>query len=69
MSTRTDRINDLESITKQYVQAEKDRLDAEVQVLKAILDARPGGKGISAVTIKVVSEVANNDLSAFLGAE
>lgn len=62
---RADRLKALEDKTKEYVKKEQDRIDAEVQVLEAVLKGRTGGAGAQK-SEDVVAAVAYNDLYSYL---
>jgi hypothetical protein len=64
--SRSSRLSDLETATKDYVKTEKKRLENEVKVLEAVLDGRTAGAGIQANSVAVVQAVAESDLSAYL---
>ena len=66
---RLDRLQDLETSTKEYVKNEKKRIENEVKVLEAVLKGRTGGAGIQAKTVTVVASVAQNDLASYLRGE
>lgn len=66
MSDRKSRLKDLQDTAKQYIDAERTRAENEVKVLQAVLDGRTGGAGIQAVSVAVVSAVANSDLADYL---
>lgn len=66
MSDRATRLQDLETAAKDYIKAERKRAENEVKVLEAILSGRTGGQGIQAVSVRVVTEVANKDLADYL---
>lgn len=66
MADRASRLQDLEDAAKDYIKAERTRAENEVKALQAILDGRTGGAGIQAVSVNIVSAVANKDLEAYL---
>lgn len=67
MSTRLERIQELETTTFQYIVAEQTRINNEVSVLQAILNGRTGGAGIQQISKNQVASVAQNDLAGYLG--
>lgn len=64
--SRSSRLTDLETATKDYVKNEKKRIENEVKVLEAVLQGRTAGAGIQANSVAVVSAVAFADLASFL---
>lgn len=64
--SRSSRLTDLQTATKDYVKNEKKRIENEVKVLEAVLQGRTAGAGIQANSVAVVSAVASSDLAAFL---
>ena len=66
MSDRKSRLKDLQDTAKDYISKERTRAENEVKVLQAVLDGRTGGAGIQAVSVAVVSAVANSDLADYL---
>lgn len=66
MSTRAERIQALAKAAKDYIAAEKKRIDAEVSSLQAILDARSAGSAIQQSSVAAVSAAAQDDLTAYL---
>lgn len=64
--SRSSRLADLETSTKDYVKNEKKRIENEVKVLEAVLTGRTAGAGIQANSVAVVSAVAFADLASFL---
>lgn len=66
MSNRISRVSALRDTAKEYIKAEKTRIENEVSVLEAILSGRTGGAGIQLKGIQVAKSAAENDLAAFL---
>lgn len=66
MADRLSRLEALQSTTKDYVKAEKKRIENEVKVLEAVLSGRTGGAGIQKISVAVVDAVANKDLADYL---
>jgi hypothetical protein len=66
MSDRLSRVKKLAEAVQKYADDEKKRIENEVKVLEAILEKRTGGNGIQAVSLRVVSAAAENDLKAYL---
>jgi hypothetical protein len=64
--SRLDRIQALQQAVKEYVDAEKTRIDNEVSVLEAILKGRTSGQGIQEINTKIIASVAQSDLSDYL---
>lgn len=64
--SRSSRLDDLNSAVKDYVKAEKKRIENEVKVLEAVLKGRTAGAGIQANSVAVVQAVAESDLSDYL---
>lgn len=64
--SRLSRVQELQTATKQYVAAEKKRIEDEVSVLEAVLDGRTGGRGVQRVGQEAVSAVAKANLAAYL---
>lgn len=64
--SRKDRVKALKDAAAQYFKEEKTRLENEHSVLDAILKGRTAGAGIQKVSVKVVKEVADKDLAAYL---
>lgn len=56
----------LKRATREYVEKETKRIDAEVASLKGILRGRVGSQGVAARSIDVVEAVAASNLSAYL---
>lgn len=69
MASRADRVKALQKTAKEYIAAEKKRVENEVSVLEDILDKRTGGKGIQRVSIKIVQDAADSALTAYLRGE
>jgi hypothetical protein len=66
MAKNTQRLEDLQKASKEYVKTEKKRIENEVKVLEAILKGRTGGKGIQKSSNAVVAAVAQSDLASYL---
>lgn len=66
MTTRKERIQELQKTGLEYIAQERTRAQNEVKVLEAILKGRTGGAGVQQVSVKVVSAVADKDLSNFI---
>lgn len=66
MSNRSQRLQDLQTAVKQYVQNEQTRINNEVQVLTDVLNGRTGGAGVQQTSTAVVAAVAQNDLTDYL---
>ena len=66
MSTRLQRLRDLQKATRDYVSKERTRLENEAQVLKDVLDGRTARRGIQALSTSVVSAAAEKDLASYL---
>lgn len=64
--SRLDRVQALQKAVKEYVDAEKTRIENEVSVLEDILKGRTSGQGIQEINTKIVSAVAQSDLSDYL---
>jgi hypothetical protein len=66
MSSRASRVSALRDTAKQYIAAEKKRIENEVSTLEAVLRGRTGGAGVQLKGIEVAKAAAENDLAAFL---
>lgn len=66
MSTRLERLEQVERTVKDYVKAEKQRIENEVQVLEAVLKGRTGGAGVQSNSTGAVVALATSDLATFL---
>lgn len=66
MSTRKERLQALQSATRDYVKAETRRLQNEADFLEAVLKGRTGGEGVQQIGTAVVEAVASKDLAAYL---
>ena len=64
--SRLARLEELERAVKQYVAAEKTRIDNEVSVLEAILQGRTGGQGVQSITKRTISSVAKANIASYL---
>ena len=67
MSSREARVNALKDATVTYVGKEKTRIDNEVAVLDAIKNGR--NAGVQAISVNLITEVANNNLYAYLNGD
>lgn len=67
--SRQERISDLQTAVKEYVKAEKTRIENEVSVLEAVLRGRTGGAGVQKLGTAVVEAVAYKSLAEYLKGE
>jgi hypothetical protein len=66
MADRLSRLKELENAAKEYIKAERKRVENEVKSLQDILDGRTGGAGIQAISVNIVAAVAKKDLEEYL---
>lgn len=63
---RLERLKNLQTATKEYVEAERKRLKNETDSLQSILNGRTAGKGIQRISTTVVAAAAYKDLDSYL---
>jgi hypothetical protein len=63
---RRQMVKELKVTADEYVQKEKDRLNAEAKALQSILDGRAAGAGIQQLNTQMIAGVARSSLDDFL---
>lgn len=64
--SRLSRLEELEASLREYVTAEKTRIENEVSSLEAILSGRTGGRGIQQRARTILASVSKASIATYL---